>query len=90
MADWPHVVVLDPLSSGLAFARTMVRAGARVTMLALPGHEWETRSRGVEHVTAPFEPDGEPWLAAIERLAAEGGELVLFPATDRGSELLAR
>ena len=69
MSDWPHVVVLEPHSAGLALARAMVRAGARVTMIAPPGNDWETRSRGVERVVAPFERDGEPWLEAIERLA---------------------
>jgi len=88
--SWPHVVVLEPLGSGLALARAMVRVGARVTIIAVPGHEWETRSRGVEHVVVPFSPDGEAWLTEIERLAAEGGELALFPATDRISELLAK
>jgi predicted ATP-grasp superfamily ATP-dependent carboligase len=87
--DWPHVVVLEPESAGLALARAMVRAGARVTMIVRPGHQMETHSRGVEHVLASFEPDGEPWLAAIEQLAAEGGELVVLPMTDRGSEILA-
>jgi D-aspartate ligase len=88
--DWPHVVVMEPHSSGLAVARAMVHAGARVTIVTAPGHEWETHSRGVEREVAPFDPDGEPWLEAIERLAAESDELVLLPATDRGSELLAK
>jgi predicted ATP-grasp superfamily ATP-dependent carboligase len=90
VSDWPHVVVLEPHSSGLALSRAMVRAGARVTNIVTPGHEWETHSRGVERAIAPFDPDGEQWLQAIERLAAESEELVLFPATDRGSELLAK
>ncbi|HXE44380.1 MAG TPA: hypothetical protein VN635_04200 [Conexibacter sp.] len=90
MSAWPHVVVLEPHSSGLALSRAMVRAGARVTNVVAPGHDWETRSRRVERVIAPFEGDGEPWLAAIERLAAPGEELAVFPMTDRGSELLAR
>jgi D-aspartate ligase len=90
VSGWPHVVVLEPESAGLALARTMVRAGARVTHIVSPGHELETRSRGVEHVVAAFEPDGELWLAAIERLAADADELVVLPATDRGSALIAR
>jgi D-aspartate ligase len=88
--DWPHVVVLEPESAGLALARTMVRAGARVTHVVAPGHELEARSRGVEHVVAPFAGDGEPWLEAIGRLAVrERGDLIVLPMTDRGSELLA-
>jgi len=88
--SWPHVVVLEPHSSGLALSRAMVRADARVTNIVAPGHDWETRSRRVEKVIAPFGGDGEPWLAAIERLAAAGEELAVFPMTDRGSELLAK
>jgi len=90
VSAWPHVVVIEPHSSGLALSRAMVRAGARVTVLTAPGHEWELYSRGVERVVASFQPDGEPWLAAIERLAAASDELVLVPATDRASELLAK
>jgi len=87
---WPHVVVLEPHSSGLALSRAMVRAGARVTNVVAPGHDWETRSRGVEKVLAPFDETGEPWLEAIERLAAADEELAVFPMTDRGSELLVK
>lgn len=90
MSELPHVVVIEPHSSGLALARAMVRAGARVTMLVVPGHEWETHSRGVERAVAPYEPGGEPWLEAIARLAEGGEPLAVFPATDRGSELLAK
>jgi D-aspartate ligase len=85
-----HVVVMEPHSSGLALSRAMVRAGARVTNVIAPGHDWETRARGVEAVFAPFGDDGAPWLEAIERLAGESDELLVFPMTDRGSELLAR
>lgn len=88
-SDWPHVVVLEPESAGLALARAMVRAGARVTLVVQPGHELEAHSRGVEHVVASFEPDGERWLDAVQRLAADGGELVVLPMTDRGSAILA-
>jgi D-aspartate ligase len=88
VSDWPHVVVLEPESAGLALGRTMVRAGARVTHVVAPGHDWETRSRGVGRVVAPYSPDGEPWLAELQRLAADGDELVVLPMSDRGSELL--
>ncbi|HEV7772774.1 MAG TPA: hypothetical protein VGO48_05740 [Conexibacter sp.] len=87
--DWPHVVVLEPESAGLALARAMVRAGARVTLVVVPGHKLETHSRGVEHVVAPFDADGASWLEAVQRLAADGDELVVLPMTDRGSEILA-
>jgi predicted ATP-grasp superfamily ATP-dependent carboligase len=86
--DWPHVIVLEPESAGLALSRAMVRAGARVTQIVEPGHDWETHSRGVEHVVAPYAPNGAPWLATIDRVSAHGGDVVVLPMTDRGSELL--
>ena len=86
--SWPHVVVLEPHSAGLALARTMVKAGARVTMIAQPGNDWETHSRGVESVVADFGAKGEAWLEAIERIASDGEQLAVLPATDRSSELL--
>lgn len=89
MSDWPHVVVLEPESAGLALARAMVRAGARVTLVVVPGHELETHSRGVEHVVASYGTDGEPWLEAVQRLATGGDDLAVLPMTDRGSEMLA-
>ena len=85
---WPHVVVIEPHSAGLALARTMVKAGARVTMIAQPGNDWETHSRGVEAVVADFGPRGEAWLEAIELLARGGEQLAVLSASDRGSELL--
>lgn len=88
--SWPHVVVLEPHSAGLALARTMVKAGARVTMIVQPGNDWETHSRGVESVVVAFGDKGESWLEAIERLARGSSELVVLPASDRGSALLAR
>ncbi|MGN6188776.1 MAG: carboxylate--amine ligase [Conexibacter sp.] len=87
---WPHVVVLEPHSAGLALARTMVKAGARVTMIAQPGNDWETRSRGVESVVVDFGAQGESWVEAIELLARASGELVVLSASDRGSALLVR
>ncbi len=86
--DWPHVVVLDPHSAGLALSRRMVRAGARVTMVAELGHAWEARSRGIEPVVVGWGEDGAPWLAALLEAVADGQEAVVVPATDRCSELL--
>ena len=89
-SNWPHVVVVDPWTAGLAVARRMVRAGATVTMLALPGHHWETYSRGVRRLIEPFWSAGEPWLAALRRIAAGGEQIVVIPATDRACQLLIR
>ena len=84
----PHVVVMDPWSAGLAVSRQMIRAGADVTVLALPGHHWEAHSRGVHRVVAPYGPQGENWIAAVERVAAGSEQVVVLPATDRASEIL--
>jgi len=86
----PHVVVLDPFSAGLAFARRFVGLGGRVTFLIDPSEPEVARSRGTASVVTPFEPGGERWLAALRELAAGGETLLALPATDRASELLAR
>lgn len=86
----PHAVVLDPFSAGLAFARRIVRAGGRVTFLIDPSEPEVARSRGTEARVLPFEPAGEPWLAALRELAGSGETLLALPATDRASELLSR
>ncbi|MDW5596347.1 hypothetical protein VSS74_18520 [Conexibacter stalactiti] len=86
---WPHVVVLEPHSAGLAVTRRMVARGGRVTVVTEPGHSWETRSRGVESVVEPFD-GGAGWLAALRSIATSSGETVVLPATDRGSELLVK
>jgi D-aspartate ligase len=90
MSGWPHVISLDPQGGGLAFARRMVREGARVTVVTDPQHPWEVHSRGVESALAPFDPQGEAWVETLRQLAASGEETVVLPATDRGSELLVR
>jgi D-aspartate ligase len=87
-SNWPHVVVLEPHSAGLALGRTMIRAGAPVTHVCEPGNDWETHSRGVGRVVEWFDPDGATWREAIERIAAREPEVVVLPASDRGSELL--
>lgn len=87
-SPWPPVVVIEPHSAGLALARTMVKAGARVTMLAQPGNDWETHSRGVESVVVAYGERGDAWVEAIERLARTTDELLVLSASDRGSELL--
>jgi predicted ATP-grasp superfamily ATP-dependent carboligase len=70
----------------------MTRLDARVTLVVTPWSPEDARSRRAESVIAPYEPNGDPWLAALKQLAAEAGEepLVVVTATDRGSELLVR
>ena len=86
--DWPHVVILDPFTAGLAAARRMVRLGARVTMLVDPVDLFVDRTRAVHSIVAPFEPEGLEWLGVLQQIAASGEEAVALPATDRSCELL--
>ncbi len=86
--DWPHVVIIDPFSAGLAAARRMVRLRARVTMLVDPVDLFVDRTRGVRSIVTPFGEDGATWLGVLEAIAASGEEAVVLPATDRSSELL--
>jgi D-aspartate ligase len=89
--QWPHVVVLEPASAGLALSRTMTRLGARVTLVVSPWSPEDARSRRSESVLATYEPNGEPWFAALKEIAAtDPGPIVVVTATDRGSELLVR
>jgi predicted ATP-grasp superfamily ATP-dependent carboligase len=83
---WPHVIVLDPFTAGLALARAMSRAGARVSMLIDPSDAWTRHARGVEAIVAPF-GDGSGWLELLERMLGTD-ETVVLPATDRSCELL--
>jgi predicted ATP-grasp superfamily ATP-dependent carboligase len=87
--SWPHVIVLDPFTAGLAVARRMVRLGARVTIFLEPSDPWAARTRHVETVVAPF-ADGQVWLAELLRVAADSKQAVVLPATDRSCELLLR
>jgi predicted ATP-grasp superfamily ATP-dependent carboligase len=86
---WPHVIVLDPYTAGLAVARRMVRLGARVTVVLEPSDPYVAHARGIETVVAPF-ADGSGWLTHLQALAGGGDEAVVLPATDRSCELLLR
>lgn len=84
-----RVVVLDPCSAGLAFARRIVRVGGHVTLLVDPSEAAVARSRGTQSEVTPFEPGGERWLATLRELAVSGQTLLAVPATDRASEMLS-
>lgn len=91
--DWPerpHVVVLDPFNAGLAFARRIAGLGGRVTFVIDPTEPEVARSRSAESLIVPFESENDSWPAALRELAGSGEKLLVLPATDRGSELLAR
>ena len=47
MTRWPHILLLDPYSAGLALARRMIPRGARVTVFVEPQESFVARSRGV-------------------------------------------
>jgi D-aspartate ligase len=85
--SWPHVIVMDPFTAGLAIARRMVRLGARVTVFLEPDDPYVARSRGVHTVVAPF-GDGSDWLARLLELASVPSPAVALPASDRCCELL--
>ncbi|HSZ05110.1 MAG TPA: hypothetical protein VK778_07905 [Solirubrobacteraceae bacterium] len=89
-AQWPHVVVLDPYTAGLALARRMVRLGARVSVISDPTDLFVDRTRGVSSIVAPFELDGPTWLGALAEIAASSEEVVALPCSDRCCELLLR
>ena len=89
-ADWPHVVVIEPESAGLALARAMVRAGARVTLVVVPGQHirgW-VRENAIAPVSRPAEPPapvtpvepgpGQPTGNVGERLATEARKYIGF------------
>lgn len=86
---WPHVIVLDPYTAGLAVARRMVRLKARVTVLLEPSDPYVAHTRGIETLIAPFD-DGDAWLERLLAIAADGEEAIALPATDRSCELLLR
>ncbi len=86
---WPHVIVLEPHSAGLAVARRMLRAGARVSAVDEP-NSWEAASRGVTPALSPFGDAGEPWLQALEAFAEMSSEAVVLSTSDRATELLVR
>jgi predicted ATP-grasp superfamily ATP-dependent carboligase len=83
------VIVLDPFTAGLAVARRMARLGARVTLFLEPADRWVAHTKHVETVVAPF-ADGQTWLDELHRVAADSGQAIVLPATDRSCNLLLR
>jgi D-aspartate ligase len=88
MTAWPHVIVLDPFNAGMALARRMIRAGARVTVVE--GTPIVAHSRGVGSVRAAYKAQGGLWLEALQGLASSCREGVVLTATDRGSAWLVK
>jgi predicted ATP-grasp superfamily ATP-dependent carboligase len=82
------VIVLEPSNAGLALARRLVGAGARVTVVE--GKPIAARSRGVESVLEHHKAEGGRWLEVLHELSRGCEEGVLLTATDRGSAWLVR
>lgn len=79
-----HVLILEPSNGGLAAARSLVRQGFRVTVVAPPGQGFVAASRGVDgHVLPP-----EEWGEALAAMTGDGPVAVL-PGADRASAFLA-
>jgi predicted ATP-grasp superfamily ATP-dependent carboligase len=82
-------VVLGLLWAGLSFARSLGRAGVRVTGITMHPHEFGARSRYLREVDRARGGD-EAVLKAL-RLRAQGGEKpVLLPERDDHVELVLR
>jgi predicted ATP-grasp superfamily ATP-dependent carboligase len=79
---------MEPSNAGLALARRLVRAGARVTVVE--GKPIASRSRGVQGVLEHHKVEGGRWLQILHELARECDEGVVLTATDRGSAWLVR
>ena len=67
----PSIVLLDPYNGGLSVARSLVRVGARVAVVAGESSAFVARARGVEGQVVPL-ADGSERVAALERLTAIG------------------
>src|SRR5712691_6690747 len=84
-ANRPAVVGL--LHAGLAFARSLGRAGIPVDGIGLARHEFGLRSRYLRRRAVAADDDGV--LRALE-VAAAGGRPVLFPERDENVEVVLR
>lgn len=82
------MIVLDPFNAGMALARRLVRAGARVTVVE--GKPIVAHSRGVESVISAYKAEGGKWLAVLRQLSEDCEQGVILTATDRGSAWLVR
>ena len=83
----PPVALLDPYNGGLSVARSLVRSGTRVAVLAGTSDGFIARSRGVDGEVVPASEPARR-QAALERLAERGFRGVLTGG-DAASEWLA-
>jgi predicted ATP-grasp superfamily ATP-dependent carboligase len=85
----PHVVVLEPYNGGLAFARSLVRAGIPVTLILTDELSWMSRARGVRAIRVPGDDPQQRYPAILSELAEEGPALLISGSADRPAEWLA-
>jgi predicted ATP-grasp superfamily ATP-dependent carboligase len=78
------VVLLDPYNGGLSAARSLVRAGRRVAVVAGETNGFSARTRGAAGEVAPM----SEWKPALERIAA-GGPAIVLTGGDVASAWLA-
>ena len=83
-------ILFDANDGALRIARTLVKRGVRVHVLARPPFSFVANSRGVEGRTMPtIASEPGSWLSELERLAA-GGPAVVLSGSDAATELLCR
>jgi len=88
-SELPAAILLDPNDGCLTIARSLVRRGIRVHVLARARSAYVAHSRGVEGSVLPDLPGGsEVWLARLGGLARLG-DGVLISGSDQATELIA-
>lgn len=86
----PDAIVVDGNVGCLSLARTLVKRGVRVHVLARSEFDYLTRSRHVHgRILPPLPGAAEQWLAVLLDLA-RGGERLVFSGSDAATELLIR
>ncbi len=86
-ADLPAPVLLAPFNGGLSVARSLVRHGERVTVLAGESDHFTASTRGARGEVLPPLPAGrDRWLERLSEL----GPCAVITGSDQASELLAR
>ncbi len=84
----PRAIILQPNDGCLTVARTLIRRGVDVHVIANPEYSYVVSSRGVHGEVMP-EPMRDPtaWLDALTELGADGGGVVLS-GSDAATEWL--
>jgi predicted ATP-grasp superfamily ATP-dependent carboligase len=67
-----QVLIVDPSNGGLSVARSLVRRGVRVAVIAGDANSYTVRIRGVEGHAIPFADSGRAWIDKMAQLAGQG------------------